>query len=368
VCANSGPERGTCIDGCHSDADCPQGSTCDQALPHFKCTNAPPAVGTACTADSECTGGNAGASRVCSDAHTCVVGCHSDDDCGSAASGAKGLCDRGLKTWQCVYRKEIGDACANDDECNGGIGGTQRVCNDATKTCDDACRKDWDCDEHSTCQKSGTAIGSCQYDPNKQNSACGTPNACPALVFPSGVKIQTVRDAVLEAAYANHTEPGTSPPKCFLDVDDLRDPDTGAKLDYLHVRVADHFLLQELVGTEVSQGWGRRVLLDPAAVSALEEFRKSAGVPFSPTSGYRSPMHQEATCRSICGAAWCPGTCAQYSRHMHGDAFDLPIQFYSYAYAKLACDSGFKFAFDESHTHLHVDMNPKYATCQIQMH
>ena len=122
----------------------------------------------------------------------------------------------------------------------------------------------------------------------------------------------------------------------------------------------------QVVGTEVDGGWSRRVLLDPAAVEHLESFRASVGVPFSPTSGFRSPRHQESTCLGICGATYCPGKCARTSRHMHGDAFDLPVTFYSYKYASTACDSGFHFAYDEAHNHLHVDDNPQYSTCVIQ--
>ena len=332
-------------------------------------TNAPPATGTRCAADADCTGGSAGASRVCStDSHTCIVGCHSDDDCGANGGGKKGICDRGLRTWQCVYRAELGDACTADKDCNGGVGGTARVCDDTKHLCIDGCRVDADCDSSSACEwPGGEAMGICLFDPTRENTApLRAPSGCPALAFPSGVKIQTVRDAVLEAAYANHLEAGKTAPKCFIDVDNLVDPDTGAKLEYATVRLSDHFTLHELVGTEVAQGYGRRVLLEPSAVESLENFRRSEPGAFSPTSGYRSPLHQEATCKSLCGQPWCAGTCARYSRHMWGDAFDLPVTFYSYKYAQLACDAGFMFAYNEAHNHLHVDMNPRSASCVIQ--
>lgn len=374
VCANEGPERGTCFDGCHQDSDCPTGGSCDQtATPHWQCTNQPPATGTKCVTDADCqSGAGGGSGRVCStDSHTCVVGCHSDDDCGASGGGTgkKGVCDRGLKTWQCVYRKEVGDPCADDKECNGSVGGTARICQDgAPRTCVDGCRADADCDEKSTCEwPAGEPYGICLWDPTKANSSpVRAPSGCATLEFPSGVRIQTVRDAVLEAAYANHTEAGKTAPKCFIDVDNMVNPATGVKYDYSTLRVSEHFLLRELVGTEVAQGWSRRVLLDPGAVEALEDFRREGGAPFSPTSGYRSPLHQEATCKSICGAAWCSGSCARYSRHMWGDAFDLPVKFYSYKYAQMACDSGFMFAYNEAHNHLHVDMNARSSSCVIQ--
>lgn len=370
VCASAGPERGTCIDGCHSDADCADGQSCDTSVtPHAQCTGAAAKTGTACSSDDECTGGSSGASRVCSaDSHQCIFGCHSDSDCGSASSGQHAVCDRSLKTWQCVYRKEIGDSCGNDNECNGGFGGTQRVCNPETHLCDDACKSDFDCDAVSKCVKESGPVGMCHYDPTRENSTtCRSDDGCPALVFPSGVKIQTKRDAALEASYAGHLKAGETAPKCFIDIDDLKNPDTGEKLEYSHVRLSDHFTLHELVDTEISQGYGHRVLVDPDAVQALEDFRRKVDVPFSPNSGFRSPRHQEAICASVCkpSAKSC-SLCSAFSRHMHGDAFDLPVEFYSYKYAKVACDAGFLFAYDEAHSHLHVDMNPIYKTCAIK--
>jgi hypothetical protein len=84
-------------------------------------------------------------------------------------------------------------------------------------------------------------------------------------------------------------------------------------------------------------------------------------------SGFRSPKHQEDVCNSLCGnPLGCPGTCANNSRHMFGDAFDLPLEFYTTADEHVACNVGFKFAYLESGTHLHIDQNPAYATCVIE--
>ncbi len=191
----------------------------------------------------------------------------------------------------------------------------------------------------------------------------GPPNPCPALTYPSGVKIQTFENAAMTATYANHLGAGEKAPTCFLDVKNLVDPDTGQVYD-LTVDVAAHFQLQELVGTEVSQGYGDWVLMEPAAVASLEKFRETLNTPVTVNSGFRSPKHQEDVCNSLCGMPLgCPGTCANNSRHMFGDAFDLPLQFYTAADEQVACDSGFKFAYLESGTHLHIDQNPAYATC-----
>lgn len=192
-------------------------------------------------------------------------------------------------------------------------------------------------------------------------------SGCPALTYPSGVKIQTVRDATTTASYAMHlTGSGEVAPTCFLDVNALVNPDTNQTYP-ITVQVAAHFTLEELVGTEVSQGYGHFVLMAPAAVESLERFRVAVNTPVSVNSGFRSPKHQEAVCNGLCGDPYgCPGTCSNNSRHMFGDAFDLPLQFYTQADEQLACNAAFKFAYRESGTHLHIDQNPKYATCVIQ--
>jgi hypothetical protein len=194
----------------------------------------------------------------------------------------------------------------------------------------------------------------------------GPPNGCPVLAFPSGAKIQTVKDAATTASYANHLASGQTAPECFLDTTNLVNPDTGQVYD-LTVPVATHFQLTELVGTEVSQGYGHHVLMTPSAVEALEKFREAVGVAVSVNSGFRSPLHQEAVCKGLCGnPLGCPGTCANNSRHMWGDAFDLPLEFYTAHDEDLACTAGFKYAYLESGTHLHVDQNPAYPTCVKQ--
>ncbi len=188
-------------------------------------------------------------------------------------------------------------------------------------------------------------------------------DGCPALVYPSGAKIQTFKDATTTASYKDHLGPGEKAPTCFLDTTNLLDPDTGT-VHPMTVMVSTNFELGELVGTEVAQGYGHFVLMAPAAVASLQKFRTAVGVPVSVTSGFRSPKHQESVCKSLCGMPLgCPGTCANNSRHMFGDAFDLPLDFYTAADENQACNDGFKFAYLESGTHLHVDQNPAYATC-----
>jgi hypothetical protein len=368
VCATAGPERGTCIDGCHADADCPTGGTCDTTVtPHSQCTNQPAAAGTECMTDEDCNGSGSAPGRLCNtDTHKCQVACRSDADCGAGKDGKPGYCDLSLKVYTCVYRKELGDACAVDSDCNGGVGGTARVCSN-DKVCIDGCHANFDCDSSSQCDKTASPWV-CNYTPNTTHAT--GPDGCAALTFPSGITLKTKVDAVLEASYKNHVKAGQAIPHCFIDIDDLKNPDTGEKYDYATVKVSAHFGLKELVDSEAS-AWGHRVLLDPGAVTDLENFRVSVATPFSPTSGFRSPLHQESTCKRMCGAIQCYNasghvTCSQYSRHMFGGAFDLPYEFYSRAYAKTACSSGFHFAYNENHDHLHVDNNPDISSCVIQ--
>ena len=247
-------------------------------------------------------------------------------------------------------------ACSSDADCNGGKEGTATVCSNAGK-CIAGCHADSDCPTGDTCD---TALASWAC------VAKSAPPACPVLTYPSGIEIQTVENAAMTASYANHLQSGQTAPKCFLDVTNLHNPATGEKYD-LTVHVAKNFQLSELVGTEVSQGYGNFVLLNPDAVKSLQAFRDSVGEAVTINSGFRGPKHQEDVCDSLCGnPLGCSGTCANNSRHMWGDAFDLPESFYSSKYTNMACADGFKYTYLESGTHLHVDQNPAYSTCVMQ--
>ena len=349
ICANSGAAAGHCIDGCHTDADCPSGGSCDESQAHWQCTNAPPALGTACTSDAQC--GGPGSARVCgASSHACVIGCHADTDCPAGAA-----CDKSGAAWVCAPAAlPLGAACATDAQCGGP--GSARVCSSSSHTCIAGCHHDTDCPATQTCDTT-QATWQCAAKPT---------STCPVLTYPSGIKIQTVENAAMTASYQGHLKAGEAAPKCFLDVTQLYNPATNETYG-LSVHVSAHFQLVELVGTEVYQGYGNFVLLSPAAVASLEEFRVDSGGPVSINSGYRSPKHQEDVCVSICGnPLGCPGYCSNNSRHMWGDAFDLPLAFYSGYYTQLACDDGFKFAYLESGTHLHIDQNPAYAVCVQQ--
>jgi GH25 family lysozyme M1 (1,4-beta-N-acetylmuramidase) len=356
ICSNNGTSASKCIDGCHSDDDCSSGASCDKTLAHWQCTSAPPALGTACTTDTFCAGGKAGSSRVCSaNSKTCALGCHTTaTDCPASTT-----CDKSGAAWVCAPALlPVGAACTTDAQC--GLPGQEKVCGASSHVCTAGCHLDSDCSSSKSCDHA--------QSPWQCSAAAPAPDpsGCPVLTYPSGVKIQTVKNAAMTASYTGHLKSGQAAPLCFLDVSNLRNPVTNEKYP-ISVNVAAHFQLSELVGTEVDQGWGNFVLLNPKTVASLEAFRVSAGVSVSVNSGFRGPKHQESVCIGICGdPLGCSGTCSNSSRHMWGDAVDLPLDFYTSTYSNLACDGGFNYTYLEAGTHLHVDQNPAYAGQCIQ--
>jgi hypothetical protein len=292
-------------------------------------------------------------------------GCNSPDTQGGGGNGAGGNGTGGENVGGNASSSisaggSAPSACSDDADCNHGATGSNVIC--ATSgaqagSCIPGCHKNTDCDTGDTCDLTTMPEPTC-VGPKPPPS-----NGCPVLTFPSGIQIQTVPKASMTASYSDHLLSGQKAPKCFIDVTQLYDPSNQQTYD-ISVHVATHFQLSELVGTEVDQGYGNFVLLNPDAVEALEKFREAANQAVSINSGFRSPKHQEDVCNSLCGhPLGCPGTCANASRHMWGDAFDLPLEFYTSHYTNLACDAGFKFTYLESGTHLHIDQNPEYAQC-----
>jgi hypothetical protein len=95
VCSNSGPRKGQCIYGCHDDSVCKSGTTCDKTLPTWSCTALP--LGAACAADTQCDGGRTGTGAICgASSLVCIAGCHADADCKSGES-----CDKTAPSWKC---------------------------------------------------------------------------------------------------------------------------------------------------------------------------------------------------------------------------------------------------------------------------
>ncbi len=189
------------------------------------------------------------------------------------------------------------------------------------------------------------------------------PNGCPALAFPSGVTLQTKPDAKMTAQYTSISDTGDYPlPKCFIDIDDLYDPTTGQVHD-INVMVGKYFSLAEMVGTELS--YGHKVLLSPTLIAKLDAYRMNLGKSVNITSGYRSPAHQRAVCRSICGMDACPPQCATRSRHSWGDAADHGV-YPTKVYSDAACAAKFNFVYREG-DHVHVDLNPAHQICTVQI-
>jgi hypothetical protein len=189
------------------------------------------------------------------------------------------------------------------------------------------------------------------------------PAACPVLTFPSGIKLKTFKDSTMSATYKGHLGQTDTAPECFIDTDNLVDPETSATYD-LSVNVATHFELKELVGTEVSGGYGHLVLVSPEAVAALENLRDAIGGPLVIVDGFRSPKHQEDVCDVMCGnPLGCTDTCGNNSRHIFGDGFDLPLALHDATDEQRVCNAGFKSMSVEDSARLHVDQNPTVASC-----
>jgi hypothetical protein len=178
------------------------------------------------------------------------------------------------------------------------------------------------------------------------------------------VTIQSVPDATMTALYDSIASGSCFPsPQCFLDLNNLRDPDTGASLD-VHVNVSPHFQLYEFVATELAGGYTHFALVEPSLVTHLESLRAAeGGNPLGIASGFRSPQHQMATCQSICagGASCCPSAshpCGCRSEHEWGRAADLSIASTEYtAYGGYAQTAGLPDCLLEVGS-FHVDVSP----------
>lgn len=186
---------------------------------------------------------------------------------------------------------------------------------------------------------------------------------CPVLAFPSGVSIQTIPDATMTAVYQSIADNKNYPlPQCFIDTDNMIDLQTGNKLT-VDSNASMNFTFREFVGT--SLGYTRKVLLSPTLVMKIQKFRENLGRGVRISSGYRSPQHQRAVCRGICGKDACPGLCAARSRHSWGDAVDigeLPTKTHSDA----ACAANVNYVYLEG-DHTHIDLNPEHKICTVDI-
>ena len=144
---------------------------------------------------------------------------------------------------------------------------------------------------------------------------------CPALTYPSGVVIQSFPNDAMTATYAKHLASGEDAPTCFLDADNLVNPMTG-EVYAITVNVSTDFQLEDLVGTEINQGYGHIVLMKPEAVASLQKFRDDAGIavdrsragqsrrtPSSPSRSRppsrRPPRPDSPLPPAVCGSAPC---------------------------------------------------------------
>ncbi|HEX7664168.1 MAG TPA: hypothetical protein VF407_06655 [Polyangiaceae bacterium] len=188
-------------------------------------------------------------------------------------------------------------------------------------------------------------------------------DGCAVLAFPSGIHLQTFKDAKSTSAYSSISDKGSYPlPECFIDTNDLHDPVANKDYD-VDVMVGKHFALKELVGTELA--YGHFMLVSPTLIKKLDAYRDGLGEAVNLSSGYRSPAHQRATCRSICGKDSCGNVCAARSRHSWGDAADQGIAPSAHL-ADVACDAKFNFVYREGN-HMHLDLNPDHKICTVNI-
>lgn len=75
---------GSCIAGCHADGDCSSGEVCQGAWPDGFC--GAPANPPACLSDTDCNGGVSGSESICGAGGSCIQGCHQDADCADSSN------------------------------------------------------------------------------------------------------------------------------------------------------------------------------------------------------------------------------------------------------------------------------------------
>ncbi|MCS6900657.1 MAG: D-Ala-D-Ala carboxypeptidase family metallohydrolase [Myxococcales bacterium] len=276
--------------------------------------------------------------------------CEKDSDCG----GGNAKCDKSSSPFRCVTRKELGESCSTDQECHGGLSGTQRICHKGV--CSDACRgnnDNFDCLAPSTCEiPQGQQIGKCKTE------------GC-ILEYPSVSILGIPTPARVSYSY---TSRGCSEaPSCVIDINNILDAKTRQKLSYKTVKLSPNFSLSEL--THQSAASSPYVYVDPEFVRRLQATRDSYGAPMHVNSGYRSPIHQNKVCMGMCGKPSCPGTCAQCSNHMGGQAVDLQHSSPKCSLAKKSCNPGeMHLIFNEKAggDHLHIDIGPNNPVCSYK--
>ena len=212
-------------------------------------------------------------------------------------------------------------------------------------------------------QHCGTCGHACVTGATCLAGECSLNATCPPVHYPNAT-IQSVPDAAMTALYDTIASGTCFPsPRCFLDLNHLVDPTDGHALD-VHVMVSPHFELNEFVATEIAGGYTHFALVEPALVAHLEALRAAeGGNSLSLASGFRSPQHQAATCRSICpgGASCCPSAahpCGCRSEHEWGRAADLSIAASEYtAYGNDSRSVHFPDCLLEAGS-FHVDVSP----------
>ncbi|RYE80687.1 MAG: hypothetical protein EOO74_01775 [Myxococcales bacterium] len=360
---------GACKEGCRDDDGCASGKECSSkdGTTAGTCSNTPgsnapdlPPLGSDCTANTECNGGQQGTGHVCgSISKKCILGCGKDTDC---ASGGK--CDKSdPRKNRCVSRREIGQSCSSNQDCNGGVDGTTRIC--VSGTCEDGCQSDKDCTRNTECNKTS---GKCQVREVEEEEA---PTGECVLNYPS-ISIQGIPiPASFKKEYTSRGCGAERIPTCVIDLKKIVDAKTKKTINFKAdpIKLSPNYTLRELVGKTAA--YTNYVYVSPQLVEGMQRTRDSYG--FYPiTSAYRSPQHQNSVCHQSCGKSTCKNssgstTCAGCSDHMTGKALDAPNSNPLCALPRKACNPGkLRLIWNEkggTGVHLHVDYNTKNALC-----
>jgi len=140
------------------------------------------------------------------------------------------------------------------------------------------------------------------YAYNSSNTLLGFSNISGAAKYPSGLLVKMKQDSYLTSTYPSQSgAPDSSyrTPTWFITVDST------VRASY----AATNFQIGEFIKNTALTS----AVVDPKMIQHVQNARNRRGAAMSINSGYRSPDQNAGT----------PGS-ATYSRHMYGDAVDIP--------------------------------------------
>ncbi|HAA78514.1 TPA: hypothetical protein DCE37_25735 [Candidatus Latescibacteria bacterium] len=130
------------------------------------------------------------------------------------------------------------------------------------------------------------------------------------VVYPSGLRLGLIPDAVLTSTYPNPDQNpfGSARSQHYQRVGMFLPLEIAPTAE----RVSENFRLSEYVNATVQRG-GTRAYVDPEVVWHVQLVRSGLGRPLNVSSSFRAPGHN----RDVGGAS--------FSRHLYGDAADIDV-------------------------------------------